>query len=60
MATSSANGRKRPVAKRLTRDQQIDRALSRAVSKARRRAFAEGLTVPEQAWGEAKVRWVKA
>jgi Flp pilus assembly protein TadD len=60
MAAPAATGRKRPAAKRPNRDQQIDRALSRAVSKARRRAFAEGLAVPEQVWGEAKVRWVKA
>jgi hypothetical protein len=52
-------GSKRKQARKTPRPDAIDRAVSEAVRKARRRAFAEGLAVPVQRLGEATVRWVK-
>jgi hypothetical protein len=59
MAASAKSGRKRELVARPLREDAVDRAVSAAVRKARRRAFAEGLAVPVQRWGESTVRWVK-
>lgn len=57
MAGPAKTRRKRSLAQ--SRDQAIEQALSLAVRQARRRAAAEGVPIPVQKWGEAKVRWVK-
>jgi hypothetical protein len=59
MAAPAKPGLKRKLAPRAPRPDAIDRAVSEAVRKARRRAFAEGLAVPVQRWNDATVRWVK-
>jgi pyrroline-5-carboxylate reductase len=37
----------------------VDRAVNAAIRRARRQAAADGLKIPVQSLGEAKVRWIK-
>jgi hypothetical protein len=59
MAPPAKPGPNRKLAPKAPRPDAIDRAVTAAVRKARRRAFAEGLAVPVQGLGDATVRWVK-
>jgi prevent-host-death family protein len=58
MAKTGA-GRKRAVAKHTARVDSVDRAIAKAVQRARRQAAAEGLLVPVQRLGDRVVRWIK-
>ncbi|MFN9031743.1 MAG: hypothetical protein ACK54C_14615 [Betaproteobacteria bacterium] len=60
MAEPAGNrGKRASEARHVGSRSAVDRAVNAAIRRARRQAAADGLKIPVQSLGEAKVRWIK-